>query len=58
LLFLQVTGIAEQPTFDFASGSGRTGTPGAAAILVGFEGAGKQILVIHLWEYDCQASLR
>jgi hypothetical protein len=40
----QVTGIAEQPTFDFANGSDRTGTPDAVVILVGFEDAGKQIL--------------
>jgi DNA polymerase-4 len=48
----QLTGIAEQRTFDFASGSGRTGKPGAVAILVGFEDAGKQILASSLWGND------
>jgi hypothetical protein len=41
IVLTRATGIAEQRTFDFASGSGRTGTPGAAVILVGFEDAGK-----------------
>jgi len=38
--------------FDFASGGGRTGTPGTVAILVGFDDAGKKILANTLWGND------